>query len=197
MVSSCSENHNPLFFSQVCASVSSKNVCKKQAVTRHFADFIVRENKRFFLLLLRQQTVKSAAEFFAYVLTGKQSTNQRKKIQGCDFLLNRRPHAKIQLIWKKKNTHTLKFDIEWLCCDVFKFTAFLILPSLALCLKSKSFCQIHCFHQICHFPDTPLFSSLPQIQVFLVKFLSNRQILCFQQIRRFPGTPLFSSPSQI
>ena len=54
---------------------------------------------------VRQQTAKSAAEFFAYVLTGKRSTNQRKKIQGCDFLLNRRPHAKIQLIWMKKKNN--------------------------------------------------------------------------------------------
>ena len=67
-----------------------------------FTDFIVQENKRFLLLLVQQQTAKSAAEFFAYVLTGKRSANQRKKIQGCDFLLNRRPHAKIQLIWTKK-----------------------------------------------------------------------------------------------
>ena len=29
-----------------------------------------------------------------------------KKIQGCDFLLNRRPHAKIQLIWTKKKKQT-------------------------------------------------------------------------------------------
>ena len=55
---------------------------------------------------VQQQTAKSAAEFFAYVLTGKQSANQRKKIQDCDFLLNRRPHAKIQLIWTKKKKQT-------------------------------------------------------------------------------------------
>ena len=29
-----------------------------------FTDFIVRENKRFFLLVVQQQTAKSAAEFF-------------------------------------------------------------------------------------------------------------------------------------
>ena len=54
--------------------------------------------------------------FFAYILTGKRSANQRKKIQGCDFLLNRRPHAKIKLIWTKKR----KADQNsTLCCDVF------------------------------------------------------------------------------
>ena len=40
-----------------------------------------------------------------------------EKIQGCDFLLNRRPHAKIQLIWTKKKNRP-KFDIEWLCSKV-------------------------------------------------------------------------------
>ena len=70
---------------------------------------------------IRQQTAKSAAEFFAYILTGKRSANQRKKIQGCDFLLNRRPNAKIQLIWTKKKNRP-KFDIEWLCSDVLLFS---------------------------------------------------------------------------
>ena len=50
-----------------------------------FADFIVRENKRFLLLVVQQQTAKSAAEFFAYVLTGKQSANQRKKYRAVTF----------------------------------------------------------------------------------------------------------------
>ena len=58
--------------------------------------------------------------FFAYGFTRKWSANQRKKIQGCDFLLNRRPHAKIQLIWTKKKNRP-KFDIEWLCSKVFKY----------------------------------------------------------------------------
>ena len=112
MVSSFLENHSPVFFSLFCASFLSKNVCRKQAATGRFTDFIVSENKRFVLLLVQQQTAKSAAEFIANVLTGKRSGNQRKKIQGCHFLLNWRPHAKIQLIWTK-------FDLEWLCCDVF------------------------------------------------------------------------------
>ena len=51
--------------------------------------------------------------FFAYVFTRKRSANQQKKIQGCDFLLNRRPHAKIQLIWTEKKNRP-KFDIEWI-----------------------------------------------------------------------------------
>ena len=130
MVSNCSENHSPVFFPLFCASFSSKNVCKKQAATGRFADFIVRENKRFLLLVVQQQTAKSAAEFFAYVLTGKRSANPRKKIQGCDFLINRRPHAKIQLIWTKTKNNRPKFDIEWLCCDVFNYKIQLISPLL-------------------------------------------------------------------
>ena len=102
VVSNCSENHSPVFFPLVCASFSSKNMCKKQAATGRFADFTVWENKRFLLLCFNNRLQKAPPSFFAYVLTGKRSANQRKKIQGCDFLLNRRPHAKIQLIWMKK-----------------------------------------------------------------------------------------------
>ena len=90
------------FFSLVCASFSSKNLCKKQAATGHFADFIVRENKRFLCLSFNNRLQNAPPSFFAYVLTRKRSANQRKKIQGCDLLLNRRAHAKIQLIWTKK-----------------------------------------------------------------------------------------------
>ena len=60
------------------------------------------KTKGFFCLSFNNRLQKAPPSFFAYVLTGKQSTNQRKKIQGCDFLLNRRAHAKIQLIWTKK-----------------------------------------------------------------------------------------------
>ena len=42
---------------------------EQQVATRCFADFIVRENKRFLLLLVQQQTAESATEFFAYILT--------------------------------------------------------------------------------------------------------------------------------
>ena len=75
---------------------------EQQAATRCFNDFIVWENKRFHWFLVQQQIAECAAKFFAYVFSRKQSANQRKKIQGCDFLLNRRPHAKMQLIWMKK-----------------------------------------------------------------------------------------------
>ena len=82
--------------------------------------FIVPENKRFLLLVVQQQTAKSTAKFFCIHFNWKRSANQRKKIQGCDFLLIRRARAKIQLIWTKKKNRP-KFDIEWLCCDVFDF----------------------------------------------------------------------------
>ena len=102
------------FLPLVCASFLSKNICKKQAAMGRFADFIVRENKRFLLLIIQQQTAKSSAEFFCICFNWK---TKRKIIQGCDFLLNRRAHAKIQLIWREKKRP--KFDIEWLCCNVF------------------------------------------------------------------------------
>ena len=64
MVSDLTESHNPVFFPLVCGSFSSKNVCKKQAATGRFAGFIVRENKRFLLLVVQQQPAKRAAKFF-------------------------------------------------------------------------------------------------------------------------------------
>ena len=60
--------------------------------------------------------------FFACVFTRKRSAKQQKKIQGCDFLLNWRPHAKLQLIWTKKKNRP-KFDIEWLCSGVFSWNS--------------------------------------------------------------------------
>ena len=45
-----------------------------------FTDFIVRVNKRFLFLLLRQQTAKST-----YVLTRNRSANQRKKYRAVTF----------------------------------------------------------------------------------------------------------------
>ena len=51
--------------------------------------------------LLFSWTMKSAK----YVFTRK-SANQQKNIQGCDFLWNWRPHAKIQLIWTPKKNLT-------------------------------------------------------------------------------------------
>ena len=50
MVSDLIESHSPVIFPLVCASFSSKNVCKKQPATGRFAGFIVRENNRFLLL---------------------------------------------------------------------------------------------------------------------------------------------------
>ena len=96
---------------------------------------IVRENKRF-----QQQMSKRAAWFFAYLFTRKRNTNRRKKIQCCDFLLNRRPHAKIHLIWMKKKNGP-KFDIEWLCSDVFS--------CLLICTNSLS------PHLRLHYPPPP------------------------------------------
>ena len=64
VVSSRSEITALYFFPWFALHFSSKNVCKKQAATGRFADFIVWENKRLLLLVVQQQTAKSAAEFF-------------------------------------------------------------------------------------------------------------------------------------
>ena len=82
VVSNCSENHSPVFFSLVCASFSSKNVCKKQVAMGRFADFIGRENKRFLLLVVQQQTAKSAAEFFCIRFNWKTKCKPAEKNTG-------------------------------------------------------------------------------------------------------------------
>ena len=45
---------------------------------------------------------------FAYVICGKQKRSQRTKIGGYVYLLSRRPHAKIELIWTIKKIRPKK-----------------------------------------------------------------------------------------
>ena len=160
------------FFPLVCTSFSSKNVCKKQAATGCFADFIVRENKLKISFACRSTTdcKKHCRVFFAYILTGKRSTNQRKKIQGCDLLLNRRAHAKIQLIWVKKKKQTkiwrrmvtlrrLQFKshtsthcalVIYTCspqvfCKLIRYRTQKLFPSMAVSVTEKSwYCKALC-----------------------------------------------------
>ena len=82
MLSDLIESHSPVFFSLVCASFLSKSVCKKQTATGHFADFIVRENKRFLLLVVQQQTAKSAAKFFCICFNWKTKRKPAEKNTG-------------------------------------------------------------------------------------------------------------------
>ena len=48
---------------------------QKQATAGRFAYFIVWENKRFLLLVVQQQTAKSAAEFFCIRFNWKTKRN--------------------------------------------------------------------------------------------------------------------------
>ena len=108
-----------IYFRWFALHFQVKTYAKKQPATGRFAGFIVRENNRFLLLGAFDNRLQKAPPcFFAYVFTRKWSANLRKKIQGCDFLLNWRPHAKIQVIWTKKKNRP-KFDIEWLCSKTF------------------------------------------------------------------------------
>ena len=120
VVSNCSENHSPVFFSPVCASFSSKNVCKKQAATGHFADFIVWEKKRFLLLVVQQQTAKSAAEFFCIRFNWKTKRKPAEKNTGLWLSIKSENTCKNSAHLDEKKNRP-KFDIEWLCCDVFNW----------------------------------------------------------------------------
>ena len=121
MVSDLIESHSPVFFSAGLRFVFQLK--RMQKTRQRFLHSVVeRAKQKKPIVFPNNETSEASCSrlFFAYVLTGKRSTNQRKKIQGCDFLLNRRPHAKIQLIWTKKKNRP-KFDIEWLCSKVFNY----------------------------------------------------------------------------
>ena len=120
MVSDLIESHSPVlcFFRWFAFHFRVKTYAKNRRLRDTSLISLFRKTKGFFYLSFNNRLQKAPPSFFAYVLTGKRSANQRKKIQGCDFLLNRRPHAKIQLIWTKKKNRP-KFNIEWLCCVVF------------------------------------------------------------------------------
>ena len=107
-----------IFFPLICTLFLSKNVCKNRRLQDTSLISLFRKTKGFFCFCVNNRPQKAPPSFLRYVLTGKRSANQRKKIQDCDFLLNQRPHAKIQLIWTKEKNRP-KFDIEWLCRDVF------------------------------------------------------------------------------
>ena len=84
--------------------------------------------------------LKKSCLVFCIPFYSKTKHKPTKKIQWCDFLLNRRLHAKIQLIWMKKKNGP-KFDIEWLCSDVFSW--------LLICTNSLS------PHLRLHYPPPP------------------------------------------
>ena len=80
-----------------------------QKPRRRFLQSVVKRAKQKKpIVFLNNETSEASCSrlFFAYVFTRKWSVNQREKIQGCDFLLNRRPHAKIQFVWTKKKKQT-------------------------------------------------------------------------------------------
>ena len=51
---------------------------------------------------------------FEYVICGKRKRNQRAKIGDYVFLWNRRPHAKIELIWTSKKKYGLKSHLGYI-----------------------------------------------------------------------------------
>ena len=113
VVSDLTESHSPVFFSAGLRFVFQLKRTQKNLAAL-FAVCCWTTSKRNLLL---SRTMKSAKR---PVATRKWSANRGRKIQGCDFLTNLRPQAKIQLIWMKKKNRP-KFDIEWLCCDLFNY----------------------------------------------------------------------------
>ena len=175
VVSDLIESHSPVFF--------SAGLWPQDALLIS----LFRKTKGFFYLSFNNRLQKVPPSFFAYLLTGKRSAYQRKKIQGCDFLLNRRPHAKIQLIWTKKKKNRPKFDTEWLCCGVFNY-----LSSLPLFSKISSPFSPRFFPSIFSVPSPfpPRFPP-PFSQILSLNFLSSLPL--FSQIPS-PHSPRFPPP---
>ena len=91
------------------------NICKKLS-----GDFCGTNNRRlcdasvfslfgktkgFICFLFNNRSQKAPPSFLhTWMFHLKTKSKPAKKMQGCDLLLNWRPHAKIQLIWEKKQT---------------------------------------------------------------------------------------------
>ena len=105
VVSDLIESHSPVFFSAGLRFVFQLK-CMQKTRRRFLQSVVERAKQKKPIVFPNNETSKASCSrlFFAYVFTRKWRANQRKKIQGCDFLLNRRLHAKIQLIWTKKKT---------------------------------------------------------------------------------------------
>ena len=67
---------------------------------------------------------KHCRVFFAYVLTGKRSANQRKKNTGLWLSIKSESTCKNSAHLDEKKNRP-KFDIEWLCCNVFNYLSLL------------------------------------------------------------------------
>ena len=115
MLSDLTESHSPVFFLRWFAlRFPVKTYAKKLGGA--FCSLLLNDKQKKPFVFPNNKTSEASRSrlFFAYVFTRKWSTNQRKKIQGCDFLLNRRPHAKIQLIWTKKKKTKIRHRIVML-----------------------------------------------------------------------------------
>ena len=121
MVSDFIESHSPVFFSAGLRFVFQLKCIQK--TRRRFLQSVVEraKQKKPFVFPNNEPAKRPVAGCFCICFYLKMKRKPAEKIQGCDFLLNRRPHAKIQLIWTKKKNRP-KFDIEWLCSDVFNYS---------------------------------------------------------------------------
>ena len=80
------------------------------------------KTKGFFCLSFNKRLQKAPLSFFAYVLTGKRSANQCKKNTGLWLSIKSESTCKHSAHLDEKKNRP-KFDIEWLCCDIFNYCA--------------------------------------------------------------------------
>ena len=86
---------------------------------RRFADFIVQENKRFLLFLVKQKISKAPLRFFCIRYYSKTKRKPAKKNTGLWFSIKLETTCKNSAHLDEKKKNGPNFDIEWLCPDAF------------------------------------------------------------------------------
>ena len=107
MLSDSIESHSPVFFSAGLRFVFQLK-CMQKKLGGTFCSLLLNDKqKKCFVFPNNEISAASCSRlFFCIRFYLKMMCKPGKKIQGCDFLSNWRPHAKIQLIWTKKKKQT-------------------------------------------------------------------------------------------
>ena len=108
-----------IFFRWFALHFRVKTYAKNRQVRDASLISLFGKTKGFFYLSFNNRLQKAPQSFFAYVLTGKRSANQRKKNTGLWPSIKLESTCKNSAHLDEKKKHRPKFDIEWLCCEVF------------------------------------------------------------------------------
>ena len=107
-----------IFFRWFALHFQVKTYAKNRRLRDASLVLLFGKTKGFFCLSFNNRLQKAPPSFFAYVLTGKRSANQRKKNTGLWLSVKSESTCKNSAHLDEKKNRP-KFDVEWLCCDVF------------------------------------------------------------------------------